>query len=452
MRRKKPLLIISSILTLLFLLIPLPTVQADYNDTIVPDGYRPWNLAVDSNNDIWFGANKWEGTPAIWKGYIMRYNTTGQTFDAFPIPTSNPGPILSVTIDSNDDKWVCERDSHKIAKISGETVTEYAVGSSEDPAYPVTVEANGTDIWIGCAKTVNNKIMKFISSTQTLINYSLPQQYSSSEIRDIKIRNGTIWFTDARSNYIGELNPVTNNFTFHGPLTSHALFLDIDSQGKVWFTENWANRLGVYNPTNFSITEYFLNSTQGEDTPYGLVIDNNDDVWFSENLLKKIGKFDHILQTITEYDVSSKPYDVVKDKNGNIWFIGAGSWHIGRLDPTLYIGMQIEKGLQAIVSSKSTVTVDEEFTIRGIIKNVASQPITNLKVELSLTKNLLILAKNESLRVNIGTLKVDQCKILEWHVKATAAGKYVNKIFATGMLMNGDSAYARVIWEINVAN
>ena len=451
MRRKTPLLVISSLLTLLFLLIPLPTVQADYNDVIVPSGYRPWNLAVDSNNDIWFGANKWEGTPSIWKGYILRYNTTSQTFDAFPLPTSNPGPILGVTIDSNGDKWVAERDAHKIAKLSGETITEYAVGSSGDPAYPVTVEANGTDIWIGCAKTANNKIMKFTPSTQTLINYSLPAQYSSSEIRDIKIQNSTVWFTDSRSNYISELNPATTNFTFHGPLTSHPLFLDIDSQGKVWFTENWANRLGVYNPANSTITEYFINSTQGEDTPYGLVVDNNDDVWFSENLLKKIGKFDHTTETITEYDVSSKPYDVVKDNIGNLWFIGAGSWHIGRLDPTHYVGKKIERGLQAIVSSKSTVKVDETFTIKIMIKNVAPQPVTNVEVALSLIKGLTI-AKDETLKINIGTLKVGEWKILEWHVKATRVGKYVNRIFASGLLMDGNSVYARIAWDIKVAN
>ena len=450
MRRKTPLIVLCSILTLLFILTP-STVQADYSDVIVPSGYRPWNLAVDSNNDIWFGANKWEGTPLLWKGYILRYNTTSETFDTFPIPTSNPGPILGTTIDSNGNIWVCERDAHKIAKLSGENVTEYSVGSPEDPAYPVTVEANGTDIWIGCAKTVNNKIMKFISSTQTLVNYTLPTQYSSSEIRDIKIRNGTVWFTNTRTNYIGELNPATSNFTFHGPLTSHALFLDIDSQGKVWFTENYANRLGVYNPTNSSITEYFINTTQGEDTPYGIAIDANDDVWFSENLMKKIGKFDHTLQNFTEYDVSSKPYDVVKDSIGKLWFIGAGSWHIGSIDPTNYVGKKRENGLQAIVSSKSTATVGEEFSIRVMIKNTALETVTDITVSLSLSKGLTV-TNGELTKVNIGTLDAGKWKILEWHVKSIKAGKCMNRVSATGLLMDGSLAYAKIAWRINVAN
>jgi len=450
MKKKTPLIVICSILTLLFISTP-STVQADHYDVTVPSGYRPWNLAVDSNNDLWFGANKWEGAPLLWKGYILRYNTTSETFDTFSIPTSNPGPILGATIDSNGNIWVCERDAHKIAKLSGETITEYSVGSSGDPAYPVTVEANGTDIWIGCAKTANNKIMKFIPSTQTLINYTLPTQYSSSEIRDIKIQNDTIWFTNTRSNYIGQLNSTTSNFTFHGPLTSHALFLDIDSQGKVWFTENYANCLGVYNPTNSSITEYCLNITQGEDTPYGIAIDANDDIWFSENLLKKIGKFDHTSETHTEYTVSSKPYDVVKDSIGNLWFIGAGSWHIGRLDPTNYVGKKKENGLQAIPSSKSTATVGQQFSIRVMIKNTALQTITDITVSLSLGRGLTV-TNGELTNVNIGTLNPGKWKIIEWHVMATKAGKYRNTISATGLLTDGSTAYAKIAWRINAIN
>jgi len=448
MKKKTSLIVACSILTLLFVFTP-STVQADYYDVIVPSGYRPWNLAVDSDNDLWFGANKWEGTPLLWKGYILRYNTTSETFDTFPIPTSNPGPILGATIDSNDDKWFCERDAHKIAKLSVENITEYSVGSSENPAYPVTVEANGTDIWIGCAKTANNKIMKFIPSTQTLINYTLPTQHSSSEIRDIKIQNDTIWFTDTRSNYIGKLNSTTSSFTFHGPLTSHALFLDIDSQGKVWFTENYANRLGVYNPTNSSITEYFINTTQGEDTPYGIVVDANDDIWFSENLLKKIGKFDHTSEIFTEYDVASKPYDVVKDNIGNLWFIGAGSWHIGRLDPTNYVGKKKENGLQAIPSSKSTTTVGQQFSIRVMIKNTAPETITDITVSLSLARGFTV-TNGALTEINIGTLNAGKWKILEWHVKSIKAGKYMNRISATGLLTDGSLAYAKIAWRIKV--
>lgn len=451
MKNKTALITTVSILIMASLLLPSPPVQAQATtyDVLLPSGYRPWNLAIDSSNKVWFGINKWQGS--YWRGWIGRYDPTSELFAFLSIPDPNPGPILGITIDSNGNIWVSERDAHKIAKFDGATVTEYAVGSLEDPAYPVTVEANGTDIWIGCAKTANNKIMKFTPSTQTLINYSLPEQYSSSEIHDIKIRNGIIWFTDTRSRYIGELNPATSSFTFHGPLTSHALFLAIDSQGKVWFTENWANRLGVYNPANSSITEYSINATQGEDTLYGIAIDDNDDVWFSENLMKKIGNFDQTQQIFTEYNVTSKPYDVVKDNIGSIWFIGAGSWHLGRLDPTNYVGKKREKGLQAIISSKSTAIVGEEFSIRAMIKNTALATVTDVTVSLSLRKGLTV-TSGELIKVDMGTLDAGQWKTLEWQVKASKAGKYMNRLSATGLLVDGSSAYAKIAWEIKVTN
>lgn len=443
MKKITSLIVVCTILTMLLIFTP-PTVQAVHYEVAVPLGYRPWNLIIDSSNNIFCGANKMEGE--VLKGYILKYNGT---FSSFPLNDPNPGPILGITVDSDGNVWVAERDAHKIAKLSGDTVTEYAVGSSEDPAYPITVEANGTDIWIGCAKTTNNKIMKFIPSTQTIINYSLPALYSDAKIQDIKIRNGTVWFTDARNNCIGELDPATSNFTFHGPLTSHSYFLDIDSQGKVWFTENWANRIGCYNPANSSITEYVVPS-QGIDTPYGITIDNNDDVWFSEFFMRKIGVFDQNQQIFTEYDITSSPYDVVKNQIGNIWFLGAGSWKLGRLDPTNYVGKRKEKGLQVTISTKSTATVGKEFTIKVMIKNVAPETVNDITVSLRLGKKLTL--TNGQLKTNIGTLKTGQSTTLEWHVKATKAGKHRAVLTANGLLTDGTSANARVAWRIIATN
>jgi streptogramin lyase len=444
MKKRTLIVVACSLLALLFMFAP-SSVQADYTEVAVPEGFRPWTLAIDASNNIWLGANKWEGTPQVWNGYILMYNTTSQTFSNFSIPTSNPGPILSITIDSANNKWVTEREAHKIAKVNGD-VTEYAVGSVEDPTYPVAVEANGTDIWIGCAKFADNKIMKFIPSTQSLINYTLPAEHSDSEIRDMEILGGIVWFTDARSNYIGELDPDTSTFTFHGPLYNHPLYLDIDSQNNVWFTENWGNRLGVYNSTTSAITEYALNTTLGSDTPYGLVVDNNDDIWFSENYLKKIGKFDHITKVITEYDVNCKPYDVVKDNIGNLWFIGAGSWKIGRLDPMNYVGKRKENGLQATVSAKSTATAGEEFSIRVMIKNTSPGTVADITVSLTTRRTLTITSGQPE--VNIGTLKPDQWTIVEWHVIATRKGKLMNRLSANGLLADGSSVSTKVAWRI----
>jgi len=443
MKKTTPLIVVCTILTTLLIFTP-PTVQAVHYSVNLPLGYRPWNLEIDSSNNIFCGANKMEGSIA--KGYILKYNGT---FSSFPLNDPDPGPILSITIDSEGNVWVAERDAHKIAKLSGDTVTEYAVGSSEDPAYPITVEANGTDIWIGCAKTTNNKIMKFIPSTQTLINYSLPALYSDAKIQDIKIRNGTVWFTDARNNCIGELDPATSNFTFHGPLTSHSYFLDIDSQGKVWFTENWANRIGCYNPANSSITEYVVPSW-GDDTPYGITIDNNDDVWFSEFFMRKIGVFDQTQQIFTEYNITSSPYDVVQNNIGNIWFLGAGSWKLGHLDPTNYVGKRKEKGLQITISTKSTATVGKEFTIKVMIKNVAPETVNDITVSLRLGKKLTL--TNGQLKTNIGTLKTGQWTTLEWQVMATKAGKHRAVLSANGLLMDGSSANAKAAWRIIAVN
>jgi len=149
--------------------------------------------------------------------------------------------------------------------------------------------------------------------------------------------------------------------------------------------------------------------------------------------------------------VASKPYDVVKDNIGNLWFIGAGSWHIGRLDPTNYAGKKKENGLQAIPSSKSTTIVGQQFSIRVMIKNTAPETITDITVSLSLARGFTV-TNGALTEINIGALDAGKWKILEWHVKAIKAGKYMNRISATGLLTDGSLAYAKIAWRINVAN
>ena len=85
-----------------------------------------------------------------------------------------------------------------------------------------------------------------------------------------------------------------------------------------------------------------------------------------------------------------------------------------------------------------------------MIKNTAPETVRNATVSLSLSNGLTV--TNGELKVNIGTLDAGQWMILEWQVKATEAGKCINRLSASGTLIDGSSAYTRTAWRIEVAS
>lgn len=454
---------IACVLLIVLFISPQILVQvATSMEDPVPEGLYPWNLAVDfnlavdSSNNIWFGAN---GPYFELEGYIVKYDMMLQTFTNYSLPTSPVGPILGAAVDLNGNVWVCERDANKVARLNVSTgiIDEFDIASPEDPnPRPRSIAVDlSNNIWIGCE---SNKIVKF-TPPATFVNYHFPSAYWDSVAHNIKVKDGIVWFTDSINPYLGNLDPSTGSFMFYGPLTSHTLFLDLDSKGNVWFSENSANVIGVYNVADETLTEYFV-PTPGEDTPYGVAVDVDDNVWFAESENKKIGMLDTDTKKFTEYNVASQPYDLARNLIGDIWYIGRGegSWYLGCLeptepsktseasDPTRYV-RRWGSELETTVCCRSRVAVGEEFTLKVIIKNIASGPISGVSISLHLRKGM-VLRSDETATVSIGTLDAGKLTIIKWHLTANKQGNYLTKLHASGVLPDGSSEFIRVFWMI----
>jgi len=447
MMKRKGKISIGMICTLLTVLSISPQLvqAATLMEVPVPAGLKPWKLAVDSSNNIWFGANG-----PLGEGYIVKYDTTLETFTNYSLPTGvAAGAILGAAIDSNGNVWVAESSANKIAwyNASTGTVQEFSIATPEEPnPIPVSIAVDSSNnIWIGCESY--GKIVKFTPSDGTFEDYYFPATYSGSVAHDIKVRGDTAWFTDSTNPYLGSLNISSGSFDFRGPLSSYTVFLDFDSKNNVWFSEcnprRGVHNIAVYNTTDQMVTEYPVPSP-GDDSPYGVAVDINDKVWLAERSEYKIGMFDPVTKSFTEYGTTSMPYDVVKDLIDNIWYIGGGSWRIGRLDPTGYKRIW-ESGLEARVSCTSPVAVGEEFTLKVMVKNVASGPISDASITLDLREGM-ILRSEETAIVPIGALDAGQWTMIEWHLTVTRQGNYLNKVHASGLLEGGSTVWVRVFW------
>jgi len=440
---------ITSIGTILLLISSLASlVQAvTISEVPIPVELLPGRaMAVDSSNNLWFGANVW-GVD----GRIVEYDTTHGTFTVYNLLTPNPGPVLGVAIDSDDNVWVTEENANKIAKLNVTTgdVSEYSLTSGSAPI-SIAIDESG-NIWIGCR---TNKILKYNPSTETEVPYSLPAPCQDGITQDLKISNGKVWFTEPVNYYLGKFDPVTEDFSFYGPVTSVTKYLDFDSKGNVWFSEPPINTLGLLNITDETITEYELPSVlqPGQEGAYGMAVDINDDVWVAERHPEKIAMFDPETKVFTEYDTNgTKPVVLKSDLIDTIWYITEGSsWHLGRLDATRYV-KKWEAGLEATVSCRSEITIGEEYTLKVMIKNVASSPVTDTTATLTVRPGMT-LRSGESETVSIGPVEVGEWQIITWHITATKNGNYLDKLEATAVRSDGETVRVRVFWMSKVTD
>ena len=65
-------------------------------------------------------------------------------------------------------------------------------------------------------------------------------------------------------------------------------------------------------------------------------MDPQDRLWFTEYRANKLAMFDTKTETFSEWDVPtpwSYPYDVIPDRNGELWTAGMANDRVTRLDP-----------------------------------------------------------------------------------------------------------------------
>jgi virginiamycin B lyase len=107
------------------------------------------------------------------------------------------------------------------------------------------------------------------------------------------------------------------------------------SDGAIWWTGQWANVLGRLDPKTGEMKEYPLPTPKSG--PHGLTVDADGNIWYSGNAAGLVGKLNPRTGEVTEYPMpdpaARDPHTPIFDRAGNLVFTVQNGNMVGRLDP-----------------------------------------------------------------------------------------------------------------------
>ena len=189
------------------------------------------SLSVDmKRNVVWLPLLSFEQ-----KGVVFRYDANKNETQSFPLTTSPPSPLLSPSSTSLDDSgtpWVADHATSIFFKLdpANGNVTKYVTSTASPRIYggKASAEAytlpywiqpgNGSIIWFN--EHTGNKIARFDTSNETLVEYWIPSQNKywancGNQTTNCGLANalqfsfgkdGNVWFSEWTENKLGQLD------------------------------------------------------------------------------------------------------------------------------------------------------------------------------------------------------------------------------------------------------
>jgi virginiamycin B lyase len=151
-------------------------------------------------------------------------------------------------------------------------------------------------------------------------------------------RQGMVWYAGNRNGMIGKLDPATGKITRY-PMPApdlrdpHTLVFDRTGE-HIWFTAQMSNYVGRLNVRTGKIDVVRLTTPSAR--PYGIVVDARGRVWFNEFGVPKIATIDPKTLAVREYPL---PNERARDRrigltsDGKVWYVDYTRGYLGRLDP-----------------------------------------------------------------------------------------------------------------------
>ncbi len=168
------------------------------------------------------------------------------------------------------------------------------------------------------------------------------------EIKEWKIPSGgrsrdpfahrldAVWFAGQAGNYLGRLNPQTDDIFIRylddepGPHN-----LTVDAGGMVWYSGNLSGYIGRYDPVLDTIEKITLPEEAYD--PHTLVFDYGEKtLWFTAqnaNVIGRLSPKDHKIDIVALPDQFSRPYGIAISPSGVPWIAVFGSNHLVSVDP-----------------------------------------------------------------------------------------------------------------------
>jgi streptogramin lyase len=176
---------------------------------------------------------------------------------------------------------------------------------------------------------------------------------------------GKVWSKDQSHFKVNLLDPMTGESKVWPMLEGNRFYgIESDSHGNLYGA---SLQLGVIGELIAATGKWTLYPTPTPNSgPRRADMDRQDRLWFAEYFAGKIGMFDTNTKQFKEWDIPptpwSGPYDVVVDKNGEVWAGGEYADNVYRLNPangevTTYPLPSLEMNIQRMDVDNSTAPV-----------------------------------------------------------------------------------------------
>ena len=152
---------------------------------------RPYGIAVDSHNHIWFcymGGHK-----------IGMLDPTTEEIKEYSTPTPHSGPRRPA-VDRDDNIWFVEYNTSKLGRLDHDTgiITEWDIPTANSAPYELAVDPRGI-VWF--SEFGANKLGRFDPATSQFTEYALPGQ--DSQVRKMTVDpTGAIWLAEFNNSRI----------------------------------------------------------------------------------------------------------------------------------------------------------------------------------------------------------------------------------------------------------
>lgn len=149
--------------------------------------------------------------------------------------------------------------------------------------------------------------------------------------------DGRVWFVGQAGNYVAVLDPKSGEFKrFEIDPGTHPHNLIVDRQGMVWYAGNRNGMIGKLDPATGAITRYPMPAEDLRD-PHTLVFDPaQENIWFTAQQSNYVGRLNMRtgkVDAVKMKTAGSRPYGIVLDPKGRVWFNQFGAARIASVDP-----------------------------------------------------------------------------------------------------------------------
>jgi streptogramin lyase len=263
-----------------------------------------------------------------------------------PRPTAMPHDVI---LDGEGMAWYTDFGHQYLGKLDPKTgkVTEYTVPTLKADYPPgmldIEIDKKG-DLWIGMMLQAG--IAKFDRKAETFTVYPLPQDINNSASQQAMVMplssdvDGKVWMNSVGIPGVHRLELATMKFETFAPFKNmprtaerSVYGIKADSKNNLFFMDFSSEFIGRIDAKTGQTT--FFKTPTPNSNPRRGYMDPQDRLWFTEYRAEKIAMFDTKTDRFTEWSVPaySWPYDVMPDKNGELWTAGMSNDRVVRLDP-----------------------------------------------------------------------------------------------------------------------